>query len=88
WTFLFMVGVSLFVLRMRDPDAERPFKVPLYPLTPILFCLTCAYLAYSSITYAASKNAVGVSLWVMAVGIMVLLLLKLMRTQKRNPGLT
>ena len=74
WTFLFLVGLSLFVLRVRDPKADRPFRVPLYPLTPALFCLTCAYLAYSSITYAASKNAVHISLLVMGVGVMALLL--------------
>ena len=51
-------------------------------MTPILFCLTCAYLAYSSITYAASKNAVGVSLWVMAIGILVLLLMRVMRPRQ------
>jgi amino acid transporter len=77
WFFLFLVGISLFVMRVKDPSAERPFKVPLYPFTPILFCLTCAYLTYSSITYAASKNAVDVSLWVMALGIVALLLMQL-----------
>jgi len=77
WFFLFLVGVSLFVMRVKDPSADRPFKVPFYPLTPILFCLTCAYLTYSSITYAASKNAVDVSLWVMALGIVALLLMQL-----------
>lgn len=74
WIFLFLVGVSLFVMRVRDPNADRPFRVPLYPLTPALFCLTCAYLAYSSIVYAASKNAVHISMLVMAVGVMALLL--------------
>ena len=74
WLFLFLVGLSLFVMRIKDPLAERPFKVPLYPLTPILFCLTCAYLTYSSITYAASKNAVHISLSVMAVGVVALFL--------------
>jgi hypothetical protein len=34
-------------------------------------------LTYSSITYAASKNAVDVSLWVMALGIVALLLMQL-----------
>ena len=77
WAFLFLVGISLFVMRVKDPKTERPFKVPLYPFTPILFCLTCAYLTYSSITYAASKNAVDVSLWVMALGIVALLLMQL-----------
>jgi amino acid transporter len=77
WFFLFLVGISLFVMRVKDPSADRPFKVPLYPLTPILFCLTCGYLTYSSITYAASKNAVDISLWVMALGIVALLLMQL-----------
>ena len=72
WGFLFLVGISLFVMRVKDPQAERPFKVPLYPLTPILFCLTCAYLTYSSVTYAMSKGAVYISLSVMAVGVVAL----------------
>jgi len=72
WLFLFLVGLSLFVMRVKDPATERPFKVPLYPFTPILFCLTCAYLTYSSITYAASKNAVHISLIVMAIGVVAL----------------
>ena len=74
WLFLFLVGLSVFVLRMKDPHTERPFKVPFYPLTPILFCLTCAYLTYSSITYAASKDAVHISLIVMAIGVVALCL--------------
>ncbi len=73
WFFLFLVGVSVFVMRVRDPNADRPFKVPLYPFTPILFVLTCAYLTYSSVTYAASKGAVHISLIVMAVGVVALL---------------
>jgi len=73
WFFLFLVGVSVFVMRVRDPNTERPFKVPLYPFTPILFVLTCAYLTYSSVTYAASKGAVHISLIVMAVGVVALL---------------
>jgi hypothetical protein len=43
-----------------------------------VFCASSGYLAYSSITYAASKNAVHVSLWVMAAGIMVLIVLRLL----------
>jgi APA family basic amino acid/polyamine antiporter len=33
-----IVGVgSVFVLRRRLPDAPRPFRVPLYPLVPLVF---------------------------------------------------
>ena len=73
WFFLFLVGVSVFVMRLKDPKADRPFRVPLYPFTPILFVLTCAYLTYSSITYAASKGAVHISLIVMGIGVVALL---------------
>ena len=31
WTFMILVGVSLFVLRWRDPKRAIPFPVPLYP---------------------------------------------------------
>jgi amino acid transporter len=74
WTFLLFVGLSVFVLRAKDGRTERPFRVPLYPLTPIVFCAACAWLAWSSIAYAASRDAVHVSLSVMAVGVAAWLL--------------
>lgn len=85
WVFLSLVGIALFVMRVKDPSAQRPFKVPLYPITPIIFCASSAYLAYSSVTYAASKSAVHVSLWVMAAGIAALIALKLTHRLVRKP---
>src|SRR5262249_35071330 len=35
WLFFLLAGISLFVLRWKDSDVERPFRVPLYPLTPL-----------------------------------------------------
>src|SRR5690606_3541570 len=40
WSFLFLTGLALFVLRAKDPHAVRPFRVPLYPVLPIAFCAT------------------------------------------------
>ncbi|MEY4113071.1 MAG: hypothetical protein RL082_1576 [Pseudomonadota bacterium] len=76
WIFLFLVGVGLFILRFKD-RATRPFSVPLYPITPLIFCASCAYLAYSSITYAHSKGAAAISLYVMIAGLIALLILRL-----------
>ena len=33
---LFAVS-GLFVLRWRQPDLERPFRVPLYPVLPLIY---------------------------------------------------
>ena len=75
WGFLCLVGLSLFWLRWRDPSTPRPFKVPLYPLTPAVFCLACAYLTYSSIGYAISQNAIHVALLLLLSGVAALVVL-------------
>lgn len=56
WLFFLLTGVSLFVLRGQKPLTEQPYRVPLYPMTPVLFCAMCAYMLYSSASYAMSKD--------------------------------
>ena len=73
WFFLLMVGIALFVLRRKNPKLERPFPVPLYPITPLIFCLTSAYLLYSSLAYTGLGALVGVA--VLLVGALLLLAL-------------
>ncbi|RZK70028.1 MAG: amino acid permease, partial [Pedobacter sp.] len=36
-----MVCVGILILRKTDPEAKRPFRVPLVPLIPVLGILTC-----------------------------------------------
>ena len=66
WLFLCLTGVALFVLRRRDPARPRPFRVPFYPLTPLVFCATSGYLVYSSLAYTGLGALVGVA--VLATG--------------------
>ncbi len=37
WIFYGLGGASVFPLRSREPDVERPFRVPGYPWTPMVF---------------------------------------------------
>jgi len=67
WLFFLLAGVSLIVLRRREPNAERPFRVPLYPLTPIIFCLSSAYLLYASLSYTGIGAVVGVIVLLLGV---------------------
>ena len=60
WLFFLLVGVSLIVLRRSAPDAERPFRVPFYPITPIIFCLSSGYLLYASLSYTGIGAVAGV----------------------------
>lgn len=60
WFFLLLVGISLFVLRKKEPEVNRSFRVPLYPVLPLIFCLTSAYLLYSSIVYTGWGSLAGI----------------------------
>lgn len=35
--FMMLTVVGLIILRIREPDLPRPFKVPLYPLVPVVY---------------------------------------------------
>jgi amino acid transporter len=71
WGFFLLVGVALFVLRAKEPNAPRPFRVPGYPVVPAVFVLMCGYLLYSSLAYHGKHALVG--LGVLAVGAIVIL---------------
>jgi APA family basic amino acid/polyamine antiporter len=72
WLTLMLMGVALFVLRRREPERDRPFRVPLYPITPLVFCLASAYMLYSSVAYAGGGALLGVA--VMLLGLPLLLI--------------
>lgn len=85
WGFLLLVGIGLIVLRIREPDRVLPYKVPLYPLTPILFCLTCGYMLHASIAYTGVASLAGLA--VLAAGT-PLLLFRRKHTNVDNPRST
>ena len=78
----------------REPHAHRPFRVPLYPLLPLLFCATCAYMLWSSLSYVYSQslgglNAAWIGVAVLAVGLLLLVLIRRRehRQMQRNKSL-
>ncbi|MFN3389404.1 MAG: APC family permease [Allosphingosinicella sp.] len=64
WLFMLLVGIAFFVLRAREPEAPRPFRVPFYPFLPLLFCATSAFLLYSSLAYTGLGALAGAGILV------------------------
>jgi amino acid transporter len=60
WLFFLLTGLSLFILRKRERDMPRPFRVPFYPVTPLLFCASCLYMLQASLAYTGIGALVGV----------------------------
>lgn len=82
WFFFLLTGLALFILRYREPKVPRPFKTPLYPLIPLIFCATCAYMLYSSLSFVydhslGGMNAAWIGVAVMLPGVLLLLLARL-----------
>ncbi|MCE2859826.1 MAG: amino acid permease [Oxalobacteraceae bacterium] len=72
WFFVLLVGVSLILQRVRDPNTERPFKVPFYPVLPLVFIGSTAWLLWSSLVYTGA--GAWISLVVLLSGCIPLLL--------------
>lgn len=49
WLFYAITGSSIIRLRITEPNAVRPFRVPLYPFPPLLLCAMSIFLIVSSV---------------------------------------
>ncbi|HEX9808445.1 MAG TPA: amino acid permease [Alphaproteobacteria bacterium] len=78
WFFLLLTGVALFVLRRGGLPAGT-YRVPLYPLTPALFCASSAFMLHASLAYTEVGALIGVG--IVALGIPVWWL-----ARRRAPG--
>ena len=59
WIFYGLGALSIFVYRRRQPGAVRPFRVPGYPVTPLLFVGAAAALVANTIVAQPGRAAVG-----------------------------
>lgn len=62
YLFLSLAVVGLIVLRVREPDLPRPFRVPGYPITPLLFLAVFAWYLINSVLHSFRETAVGLML--------------------------
>ena len=63
WLFFFLTTLSIIILRLKEPEAKRPFVVPGYPVTPLLFCAICIYMLVSSIQYTGIGALTGIAVF-------------------------
>jgi APA family basic amino acid/polyamine antiporter len=63
------VSAGVLVLRRKEPDRARPFRVPLVPLTPAISIAACTYLMLQ----LPRKTWIFFGIW-LAVGLLIYLL--------------
>ena len=60
WFFYGLGAMSVFVYRRRQPDLHRPFRVPGYPVTPLLFVASAALLVVNTLVTQPGRAVTGV----------------------------
>jgi basic amino acid/polyamine antiporter, APA family len=70
WFFLFLIAVSVFIFRNRGGDL--PYRLPLFPIPPILFGAAAIWMIYSSIAYAGIGAWVGVVVLIAGIPLVLL----------------
>jgi APA family basic amino acid/polyamine antiporter len=59
WAFYALAAACVFVYRKRQPDTPRPYRVPGYPWTPLLFILVVAAFVGNTIVSQPIYAVVG-----------------------------
>lgn len=79
WVFFLATGASVWVLREKEPQTKREFKIPFFPVPTLIFCVTSAMMLYSSAAYAVRNKPKG---FVIAIVCLLAGVLVYMLTQK------
>jgi len=76
-----LVSAGVWILRMKEPNIERPFKTPLVPLVPILGIIICA-----GMIVALDAQTLTVAFAWMVIGLFVYFGYSRKRSKLRIPG--
>jgi basic amino acid/polyamine antiporter, APA family len=62
WIFYALVTTSVFALRRKMPNVERPYQTLAYPLLPVVFVLVAVWLVWNTIHTRPLESTVGLGL--------------------------
>jgi APA family basic amino acid/polyamine antiporter len=60
--FYMLAIASVFVLRVRRPDAHRPYKTWGYPVTPVIYVLAALYLLGNMLVQSPTESLLGLGI--------------------------
>lgn len=67
WIFYALGAAAVIALRIKRPNAERPFRVPGYPVTPVIFVLAAAAIVLNTIVEQPRQSAIGIGVVLLGV---------------------
>jgi basic amino acid/polyamine antiporter, APA family len=73
--FYMLTIYGIFILRKKEPTAERPYKAFGYPLVPALYIMVTALICITLLVYDTTNTGLG--LFIVALGIPIYYVAKL-----------
>ena len=62
WIFFTMAVAGIFILRTKHKDLDRPYKVPLYPIVPLIGIIGGIYILVSTLMTDTSNALTGLAI--------------------------
>lgn len=60
WLFSLLIFVGVFVLRKKQPDLPRPYKVPLYPVVPLIAIVGAVFILSMTLFTQTGLAMIGI----------------------------
>ncbi|GMA45985.1 APC family permease [Tetragenococcus muriaticus] len=74
WSFSMLLFLAVFILRKRAPDMPRPYKVPLYPIVPLIAMLGGGFILIMTLITTPGLAFTGIG--VTAIGVPIYFYMK------------
>ncbi|GGB06806.1 amino acid permease [Macrococcus hajekii] len=69
WLFYCMTFVAVMILRKREPNMERPYKVPLYPIIPLIALVSGLFVLGNTLMTQTTLALIGIGITLLGVPI-------------------
>ncbi|MBM6615229.1 amino acid permease [Desemzia sp. RIT804] len=69
WIFYTLVFIAVFILRKREPELSRPYKVPWYPVIPLIAVIGGCFIVINTLLTQPTNTALGIFLTVLGLPI-------------------
>ncbi len=73
WIFFTMGVIGIFILRKRQKPVEGAYKVPLYPIVPVIGILGGAYILISTLVADPIQSLIGIGITLVGVPVYIII---------------